>query len=133
METNLRGQSSSNNSNDKNNNAPPERERKHAPNHWGAVLRDGILCKTPYFRKHAAMGSPENTGIVKRALAEILRFAEDSHSQEFEKCGLADQDVELAYFLQKEPALVLARVQNSSRLGLLMGRTLDKWGVALMR
>ena len=114
----------SNKSNDKNNNAPPERERIHAPNHRRAALRDGILCKTQYFRKHAAMGSPENTWTVRPALAEILRFAEDSHSQEFEKCGFADQDMELAFF-RKEPALVLARVRNSSCLGLLMGRTLD--------
>ena len=43
------------------------------------------------------------------------RFAGHPDSQDFEKCGFAEQDMELApVFSRKEPALVFASVQNSA-------------------
>ena len=51
-------------------------------------------------------GSPESTrqkmGRLKRAVTEILRFAWGSQTQEFEKCGFAEQDMELAPLFCKE-------------------------------
>ena len=61
--------------------------------------------------------------IFQRALAKMLRFVRDSHSQEFGKCGSGKQDMELAssFFMEslfswKEPALVFAGIGIKQKL-----------------